>query len=63
VNLKNVEESLKRLQQKKKRADEQEQQQKMSDEDKIRWQIYLDVIQFGQEVFMFKPSICLVIVL
>jgi hypothetical protein len=52
-----VEESLKRLQQKKKRADEQEQQVKMSDEDKIRWQIYLDIIQFGQEVSEVEVSV------
>jgi hypothetical protein len=47
TNLKTLEDSLKRLQQKKtnKKAEDG-----LSDEDKIRLQLYLDVVEFGQQV-------------
>jgi hypothetical protein len=58
TNLKNVEESLKRLQQKKssKKGTAGGYDVDMSDEDKIRLQIQLDVAQFGAEVGCWRLS-------
>jgi hypothetical protein len=49
TNLKSVEESLKWLQQQKKKTKAEE---GMSDEDKARVQIHLDIREFGEEVFL-----------
>lgn len=51
LHLKQLEDSLKRLQQqKKKKSSEEAEDMKMSDEDKIRLQMYLDIQQYAQEV-------------